>query len=286
VSGDNGNSGLAEYLKAALLATDAATGALMGRFRSSESSIAGMEIASWEKAPGELVTEADMESDEFIKSALSGPLTPGNIYSEEGALIRDKGQRKEDDRFWLVDPLCGTRVYAAGLGLFGVSVALVGPGAGSEQGNALELGVIAVPPLKERMAAVTGRGVTRNGKPWTSEGPKGKLADVLVGVSAGRFTEEIGNGLGWTAKSAGMLGLGSAPYGLFQLAVGRLGAQVFYNAGVEHIAAGAAVCGELGVSVTDAQGKPLNWEPGAVFPTVVCSWPSVHAEVLAAMAGQ
>jgi myo-inositol-1(or 4)-monophosphatase len=271
----NGNSGLAEYLKAALLATDAATGALMGRFRSSESSIAGMDIASWEKAPGELVTEADMESDEFIKVALSGPLTPGDIYSEEGTLERGGG-----DRFWLVDPLCGTRVYAAGLGLLGVSVALVG------SANRLELGVIAVPPLKERMAAVTGRGVTRNGKPWTCDGPGGKLADVLVGVSAGRFTEEVGNGLGWTSKSAGMLGLGSAPYGLFQLAVGRLGAQVFYNAGVEHIAAGAAVCAELGVTVTDAQGQALEWKPGAVFPTIVCAWPSVHAEVLAAIAAK
>jgi myo-inositol-1(or 4)-monophosphatase len=275
----NGQPGIAEYLKAALTATDAATGALMGRFRSSESSIAGMNIASWEKAPGELVTEADMESDEFIKAALSGPLTPGDIYSEEGTLERGGG-----DRSWLVDPLCGTRVYAAGLGLFGVSVALVGPGEGIGPGNALELGVIAVPPLKERMAAVTGRGVTRNGRPWTSDGPKGRLADVLVGIAAGRFTKEVGNGLGWTAQSAGLLSLGSAPYGLFQLAVGRLGAQVFYNAGVEHIAAGAAVCAEMGVTVTDAQGEPINWEPGAVFPTVVCAWSSVHAEVLEAIA--
>jgi myo-inositol-1(or 4)-monophosphatase len=274
----SGEPGLAEYLKAALTATDAATGVLMGRFRSSESSIAGMDLASWEKAPGELVTEADMESDEFIKAALSGPLTPGDIYSEEGTVERGGG-----DRFWLVDPLCGTRVYAAGLGLFGVSVALVGPVDGPGKENALELGVIAVPPLKERMAAVTGRGVTRNGRPWTTEAPSGRLSDVLVGVAAGRFTEEMGNTLGWAARSAGLLSLGSAPYGLFQLAVGRLGAQVFYNAGVEHIAAGAAVCAELGVTITDAQGEPLKWEPGAVFPTAVCAWPSVHAEVLAAM---
>jgi myo-inositol-1(or 4)-monophosphatase len=269
----NNHSGLAEYLKAALLATDAATGALMGRFRSSESSVAGMDLASWEKAPGELVTEADMESDEFIKAALSGRDTPGDIYSEEGTLERGGG-----DRFWLVDPLCGTRVYAAGLGLFGVSVALVGPG------NALELGVIAVPPLKERMAAVVGRGVTRNGRPWQTEPPTGRLADVLVGVSAGRFTEEMGNSLGWASRSAGLLSLGSAPYGLFQLAVGRLGAQVFYNAGVEHMAAGAAVCAELGVTITDANGDALNWTPGAVFPTAVCAWPSVHPEVLEAIA--
>jgi myo-inositol-1(or 4)-monophosphatase len=169
--------------------------------------------------------------------ALGGPDTPGDIYSEEGTLERGGGER-----FWLVDPLCGTRVYAAGLGLFGISVGLVGPG------NRLELGVIAVPPLKERMAAVTGRGVTRNGRPWHADPPSGKLADVLVGVAAGRFTKEVGNGLGWAAKSAGLLSLGSAPYGLFQLAVGRLGAQVFHNAGVEHIAAGAAVCAELGMA--------------------------------------
>lgn len=270
----NGQTGLAEYLKAALMASDAGTGALMGRFRSSSTStVAGMGLASWEKAPGELVTEADIESDKFIKAALSGPETPGDIYSEEGTLERGGG-----DRFWLVDPLCGTRLYAAGLGLFGLSIALVRPG------NRLELGVIAVPPLKERMAAVTGRGVTRNGRPWRGDAPKGRLADVLVGVTAGKFTVQMGNSLGWASKAAGMLSLGGAPHSLFQLAVGRLGAQVFYNAGVEHIAAGAAVCAELGIAITDADGKALKWEPGAVFPLVVCAWPSVHGEVLEAIA--
>ena len=268
------NGDTASYLKAALMATDSATGVLMERFRSSQSSVAGMGLSSWEKAPGELVTEADIESDKVIKAALSGYETPGDIHSEEGFVDRGGG-----DRFWLVDPLCGTRVYAAGLGLFGVSVALVGPC------NSLEMGVIAVPPIQERMAAVVGRGVTRNGRPWRAEPPPGGLAGVLVGVAAGRFTEEIGNGLGWLAKAAGMLWLGSAPYGLFQLTTGRLGAQVFFNAGVEHIAAGAAVCAELGITVTDAEGKPLVWEHGVVFPTVVCAWPSVHGEVLEAMRG-
>ena len=268
-----GGSGLASYLKAALLATDAATASLMERFRQAESAVAGMGLASWEKAPGDLVTEADMASDAAIKAVLGRPETPGDIYSEEGFVDRGGG-----DRLWLVDPLCGTRLYAAGLGLFGVSIALIGPG------NSLDLGVIALPPLKERVAAVRDRGITRNGRPWRSEAPCGRLSEVLVGVAAGRFTDEIGRSLSWASRSAGLLSLGSAPHGLFQLAAGRLGAQVFYNAGVEHLAAGAAVCRELGISITDERGAPLTWKPNAVFPVAVCAWPSLHEQVLEAIA--
>ena len=266
-------TGLAPYLKAALLASDAATGELMQRFRSTGTAVAGMGLATWEKAPGDLVTEADLASDASIRAALSGRDTPGDIHSEEGFVDRGGG-----DRFWLVDPLCGTRLYAAGLGLFGVSIALIGPG------GAAELGVIALPTLKERLAAVRGRGVTRNGRPWQSHPPKGDLGDVVVGASSGTFTRDSLGRLGWAAAAGGLVSLGSAPYALFQLAAGRLGAQVFYDAGAEHAAAGAAVCAELGVMITDDAGAPLTWEPGGVHPVAVCAWPSVHGQVLEAMA--
>ncbi|GIS69085.1 MAG: hypothetical protein CM1200mP8_6430 [Chloroflexota bacterium] len=90
---------IAEYLKAALIASDAASEVLMGKFRSVNPAVDAMGLSSWEKAPGELVTEADIESDQSIKSALSRTHALGDIYSEEGFF----GKKVEENiHGWLI----------------------------------------------------------------------------------------------------------------------------------------------------------------------------------------
>ena len=165
---------IAEYLKAALIASDAASEVLMGKFSSVNPAVDAMGLPSWEKAPGELVTEADIESDQSIKSVLSRTHALGDIYSEEGFLENGGGEYS-----WLVDPLCGTNCYASGLATFGICISLLGP-----NGN-LVLGVITMPSIKERLATVVTKSVTRNGRPWLPLSPKSELKNTLVGVSVG-----------------------------------------------------------------------------------------------------
>jgi 3'(2'), 5'-bisphosphate nucleotidase len=83
------------------------------------------------------LTEADRASHRIIKDALED-LTPDiPILSEESEeqTIRD---RHEWDRFWLVDPLDGTKEFIKESGEFTVNIALI-------DGNAPTLGVIHVP---------------------------------------------------------------------------------------------------------------------------------------------
>jgi 3'(2'), 5'-bisphosphate nucleotidase len=90
------------------------------------------------------VTAADMASHAFIESALQA-LTPDiPVLSEESA---DVSERRQWERFWLVDPLDGTREFIKKTGEFTVNIALV------EAGQVL-LGVIGV-PLKQQVYAAS-----------------------------------------------------------------------------------------------------------------------------------
>ncbi|MBR62350.1 MAG: hypothetical protein CL904_06865 [Dehalococcoidia bacterium] len=259
---------IAEYLKAALIASDAASEVLMSKFSSINPAVKAMGLSSWEKAPGELVTDADLESDKSIKKILSGINAPADIYSEEGFEENGGGEYS-----WLVDPLCGTNCYASGLATFGISISLIGPG------GALVLGVITMPSIKERLATVSTKTVTRNGRPWLPSGPESDLKNTLIGVSVGGSWGTIGNNLTWAGETGGLISFGSAPYSLFHLASGHLGAQIFFNAGVEHIAAGVAVCQQLGLKVTDASGSDIDWKVNQTYDCVLISWPQYHDKI-------
>lgn len=79
-------------------------------------------VEAWEKAPGQIVTEADLAVDRLLHDALIGARPEDGWLSEERA---DDGSRHRRRRVWIVDPIDGTRAFAAGTPEFTVSVALV-----------------------------------------------------------------------------------------------------------------------------------------------------------------
>jgi len=97
-----------------------------------------------EKADGSPVTLADQAAEDIILPALRH-LTPDiPVVSEEEA---SKGLSPEvtGTRFWLVDPLDGTKEFLSGNGEFTVNIALI------EDGVPI-LGVVVVPALNETYA--------------------------------------------------------------------------------------------------------------------------------------
>ncbi len=100
------------------------------------------------------VTAADLAAHDFIESALQA-LTPDiPVLSEESADVTD---RRQWQRFWLVDPLDGTREFIQKTGEFTVNIALV------EAGQVL-LGVIGV-PLKQQVYAASHACVSHTNQP-------------------------------------------------------------------------------------------------------------------------
>src|SRR5262249_14761927 len=98
----------------------------------------GRTSVTW-KADSSPLTEADRASHDLILEALSGLMAGVPVVSEESDEA-SRGAGVEAARFWLVDPLDGTKEFLKGTGEFTVNIALV------EAGRAV-LGVVHAPAL-------------------------------------------------------------------------------------------------------------------------------------------
>ena len=91
-----------------------------------------------EKADASMVTEADLRAENYVLRELAA-LTPRvPAVSEEAVALGHSPQ--VDSRFWLVDPLDGTRDFVSRSGEFTVNIALI------ENGETV-LGVVVAPAL-------------------------------------------------------------------------------------------------------------------------------------------
>lgn len=106
------------------------------------------------KADASPLTEADLASHQTILEGL-GELAPDiPVLSEESADI-DFATRSAWSRYWLVDPLDGTKDFVSGNGEFTVNIALI-------EEHAPVLGVVVVPVTGVAYAAARGLGAHRH----------------------------------------------------------------------------------------------------------------------------
>lgn len=106
------------------------------------------EVAKSDRSP---LTLADKRAHERISNVLGATGLP--ILSEEGSQAPFE-KRKQWTRFWMVDPLDGTKEFIRRNGEFTVNIALI------ENGSPI-LGVVAVPVAHEIYYATVGRGAYR-----------------------------------------------------------------------------------------------------------------------------
>ena len=114
----------------------------------------------WEKPRGGTVTIADMESERRLKSALSDLVFGSVVLAEEDAEENPAsiGCLKENAPVWIVDPLDGTKNFAAGNDAFAIIVAYFHQGA-------VRAGWILEPATGRIAIAEEGAGA------WNDEGP-------------------------------------------------------------------------------------------------------------------
>ncbi len=118
----------------------------------------GHALSTWEKTPGDPVSEADLEVDAFLKRELGALLPSAGWLSEETA---DDPGRLDNDLIWLVDPIDGTRDFIRGRPGWAVSVALI------SAGRPL-IGMLAAPSRGEEWIAEAGKGATLNDQAITA----------------------------------------------------------------------------------------------------------------------
>lgn len=102
------------------------------------------------KADNSPLTRADLAADKVIKAGLEKLQLGWPVLTEESAQI-DFIERKDWQRFWLVDPLDGTKEFVKRNGEFTVNIALI------ENGQSI-LGVVYAPVLDVCYYAAQGMG--------------------------------------------------------------------------------------------------------------------------------
>ncbi len=271
-----GLSAYREHMEAAIAAAHAASNVLMARFN------AGVQnLESWEKSPGALVTEADLESDRAIAQALRDSGCGGVIISEESNVDLGGGGIDPDRRIeWLVDPLCGTVPFSTGMNHWGVNIAM-------RAGGELVVGALATPTGKTLLMSEVGSGVKVNGESLNVAESDRDLGEVMVGLEVDGqhvWRSLLGSGgLDWVTRVHQTNSFASAAYPLMLVATGRLAAVVFYRIDPMHVAAGALAATLLGGCATDGDGDAIDWSRNDELPMVVVGWPRVHEQLIEAI---
>ena len=82
-------------------------------------------LESWEKAPAEWVTDADLAIEASLSPRLEAILPGSHVVGEESSAGEAPAVRISADPTWLVDPIDGTANFVSGGGPYATMVALV-----------------------------------------------------------------------------------------------------------------------------------------------------------------
>ena len=220
----------------------------------------------------DVVTEADMDSEQLIVEAIRARFPDHRILSEEGL---GNWQAEPDDtpRLWLVDPLDGTVNYAHGYPFWGVSLAL------AEHGRVVT--AVTYDPLRDETFCAE-----RHQGAWCDEqrmsiSNVASLRDALVatGFAYKRATVADNNLAEFGAvmpRVQGVRRAGAAVLDMAHLADGRLDGYWEMRLKPWDWAAGWLLIEESGGVVTDRQGK--TWSLGTT--DIVASNGSLHGGLL------
>ncbi len=227
-----------------------------------------------EKAPKDLVSEADFASQRAIHEIIHAAFPDHDFLGEEGD-PSEKAQRKSEF-CWIVDPLDGTVNYVHRLPAFSVSVAL-------EHRGELQVGVVYDPIADECFSAVRGEGALLNGeKISVSDCVSLREALAAASFSAGvtRESEEISRFLDVLVKCQALRRMGSAALNLAYLASGRLDAYWATSVKVWDVAAGLLLVREAGGLMSGVDGEPFDLSRPQF---AAAATPALHAELVATL---
>ena len=218
----------------------------------------------WEKAPGDLVTAADVAAERRLTAELES-LLPRTVQLGEEGEAADPGlwSLLDGDRpVRILDPVDGTANYERGDPRFSVLVALALRGE-------LVVSWLCAPALRLTASARAGGGAEVNGR--AISGPRKRPERLRVVVTDPVFRTEADRA--WIARlerepvEVGAAGAAGTAY--LDLALGRQDAVVFGWTTIWDHAAGVLLHKESGGWVATGDGSPFRASTGNVSPLIL-----------------
>jgi myo-inositol-1(or 4)-monophosphatase len=223
--------------------------------------IGRMQKKAWisaKKASNNLLTEADLESQKLIISAIRS-VFPGHQYfaeEDDGGVADGCTADPVADNLWVIDPIDGTNNYASGIPLYSVSIAYA-------QRGVVQAGVVYDPSRKEVFCAERGKGAWLNDQRIHAS-ERTTLQEAMLttgfyydrGQLMKRTLDKLYELLSMNIR--GLLRTGSAAIDLAWIAAGRFDAFFEYDLAAWDYAAGMLLVAEAGGFTCDRYGNPLD----------------------------
>lgn len=224
------------------------------------------------KSEVDLVTEADLRSQEHIVAALKSAFPEHGILAEEG-IAEHAGRRF----VWIIDPLDGTTNFAHGYPVYAVSIGLV------EQ-DVPVLGVVYDPNADELFVAERGGGATLNGASIRVS-TIGDLKEALLVTGFPYWARQepgrlFDNFRAFTMRAQAVRRPGSASIDLCSVACGRMDG--FWEEGLKSwdTAAGSVILTEAGGRLSRFDGSPFDID----IPEILATNGLVHEAMMEVLA--
>lgn len=203
-----------------------------------------------EKAPADLVTDADLASQRTIRDYLSARFPSHRFLGEEDKLPHDR-PGPDAPPTWIVDPIDGTTNYVHDCPMYCVSIGL-------QVAGELVAGVVFDPRHDELFAAARGRGSTLNGRP-VAVSRTAVLKQALLATGFPYSMEGRDDLLEWWKHfgrhAQSLRRTGSTALNLAYVACGRFDAFYAFDNHVWDVAGGVVLVREAGGQVTAASGQ-------------------------------
>ena len=215
-----------------------------------------------EKGPKDLVTDADLASQQAIRAVLMDAFDNYVfVGEEEGENDPPESVRSGDPSAppcWVVDPLDGTVNYVHRLQSFAVSIGLYAQGK-------MRMGVIYDPVTDQLFTAIDGHGAHVNGEAIrTSDCENLDSALVACSFPAGvKGTDpEVARFVRILERCRSLRRLGSCALNMCYVSAGRLDAYWATNVAPWDCAAGIVIAREAGATLTAYDGSKFDdWNP-------------------------
>lgn len=203
-------------------------------------------LAINKKSPRDLVTEADVAVESYLKDALTREFPQYGFWGEES------GQSANQSSRWIVDPIDGTHSFTKGQYFWSISVAL-------EIDQEIVAGAVYVPTVDDYYSAAKGQGAWKNGERITVSSET-SLADSMIATGFACLRSYLKeNNLERFCRIAqhttGQRRFGSAAMDICMVADGQVDAFWEQELNLYDVAAGALIAKEAGATVTDFKGN-------------------------------
>ncbi|MBL8447173.1 MAG: inositol monophosphatase [Zoogloeaceae bacterium] len=230
-----------------------------------------LKTARNRKADGSLFTEADVEAQRRLVTALPG-LLPGPVLGEE-MTPAEQARLWQDGRrgMWCIDPIDGTTNFANGIPFFAVAAAYLVE-------HEPVLGVVYNPVTDESFYAAQGAGAFLNGAELPLRTPACQLKDAVAGVDFKRISNHLGDELAVRPPYFSQRNFGSSALEWCFVAAGRLDVYVHGGQMLWDYAAGQLILKEAGGESAALDGGSLLAGPAVKRGVISAASPVLFRE--------